>query len=71
MIEGFNGHLEQRLKHISCFNSFEYAKLWLNAYVLKRRVTKLTDCKARFRYLNGKTPLQMTKKVDVDLPTFF
>ena len=71
MIEGFNAHLEQRLKHISCFNSFEYAKLWLNAYVLNRRTTKLTDCKARFRFLNGKVPLQMTKKSDVDIPTFF
>jgi transposase-like protein len=71
MIEGFNAHLEQRLKHISCFNSFEHAKLWLNGYVLKRRTTKLTDCKARFRFLNGKIPLNMTKKVDVDLPVFF
>ncbi|HEQ65481.1 MAG TPA: hypothetical protein ENN64_01485 [bacterium] len=71
MIEGFNSHLEQRLKHINSFNSFEHAKLWLNAYVLKRRCTKLTDCKSRFRFLNGKIPLHMTKKVDVDLPTFF
>lgn len=71
MIEGFNSHLEQRLKHIGCFNSFEYAKLWLNAYVLNRRTTKLTDCKYRFRFLNGKIPLNMTKKPDVDLPTFF
>lgn len=71
MIEGFNGHLEQRLKHISSFNSFEYAKLWLNGYVLKRRSTKLTDCKSRFRFLNGKIPLNITKKDGVDIPVFF
>ncbi|MEA3357429.1 MAG: hypothetical protein U9Q67_03260 [Patescibacteria group bacterium] len=71
MIEGFNSHLEERLKHINSFNSFRHAKLWLNAYVLKRRYTKLTDCRTRFRFLNGKRPLDLTQKLDVDLPTCF
>lgn len=71
MIEGFNEHLEERLRHINSFSSFRHAKLWLNAYVLKRRFTKLTDCRGRFKFLNGKRPLEMTQKLDVDLPTFF
>jgi hypothetical protein len=71
MIEGFNSHLEERLKHINSFQSFLHAKLWLNAYVLKRRTTKLTNCRGKFRKINGKTPLEMTKKVDVDLKGFF
>jgi transposase-like protein len=71
MIESFNKPLEERLKHINSFASFSHAKLWLNAYVLKRRYTKLTDCRGRFKFLNGKRPLEMTQKLDVDLPTFF
>ncbi|MEA3356968.1 MAG: hypothetical protein U9Q67_00845, partial [Patescibacteria group bacterium] len=71
MIERFNSHLEERLKHINSFQSFTHAKLWLNAYVLKRRYTKLTDCRTRFRFLNGKRPLDLTRKLDVDLPVFF
>lgn len=71
MIEGFNSDLEERLKHINSFHSFAHAKLWLNAYVLKRRTTKLTDCRGKFKKLNGKRPLELTQKPDVDLPTFF
>jgi len=48
-----------------------HAKLWFNGYVLKRRFTKFTDCRGKFRSLNGKRGVDMTKKIDVDLPTFF
>lgn len=71
LIEGMNGHLEQRLKSICSFQSVAYAKLWLNGYILKRRLTKFTDCKRRFRYLNGKTGVDMTKKERIDLPLLF
>ncbi len=71
LIEGMNGHLEQRLKSICSFQSVTYAKLWLNGYILKRRFTKFTDCKRRFRYLNGKRGVEMTKKERVNLPLLF
>lgn len=71
LIEGMNGHLEQRLKSICSFQSITYAKLWLNGYILKRRYTKFTDCKKRFRYLNGKTGVSMTKKERITLPLLF
>ncbi len=71
MIEGFNSHLEERLKHLNSFQSFIHAKLWLNAYVLKRRTTKLSDCRGKFKKLNGKRPLELTQKLNADLPTFF
>jgi hypothetical protein len=71
LIEGFNSHLEARLFSLRSFNSFSHAKLWFNGYVLKRRFTKYTDCKGKFRSLNGKRGVDMTKKPDVDLPPLF
>src|SRR5256885_146082 len=71
MIEGLNSHLEARLFTLRSFQSLSHAKLWFNGYVLKRRFTKFTDCRGKFRPLNGKTGVQMTKKPQVDLPTFF
>ena len=71
MIEGLNSHLEARLFSLRSFQSLTHAKLWFNGYILKRRFTKFTDCKGKFRSLNGKTGVQMTKKPNVDLPTFF
>lgn len=71
MIEGLNSHLEARLFSLRSFQSISHAKLWFNGYILKRRLTKFTDCKGKFRSLNGKTELDMTKKLGVDIPTFF
>ena len=71
LIEGLNGHLEARLQKLRSFQTLEHARLWINGYVLKRRFTKFTDCKGRFRYLRGKTGVQMTKKERVDLPLYF
>jgi len=71
IIEGFNGHLEARLFSLRSFQSLSYAKLWFNGYILKRRFTKFTDCKGKFKHLNGKTGLMMTKKTGVDLPILF
>jgi len=71
IIEGLNSHLEARLFSLRSFQSIAHAKLWFNAYVLKRRFTKFTDCRGKFAYLNGKTGVQMSKKPEIDLPTFF
>ena len=71
IIEGMNAHLEARLVSLRSFQSVNYARLWLNGYVLKRRFTKFTDCRGKFRYLNGKTGVEMTKKERVILPLLF
>lgn len=71
IIEGLNSHLEARLFSLRSFQSLTHAKLWFNGYVLKRRFTKFTDCKGKFRSFNGKRGVDMTKKLEVDLPTFF
>lgn len=71
MIEGLNSHLEARLQVLRSFQTVEYARLWLNGYVLKRRFTKYTDCRGKFRSLNGKTGVSLTKKPGVDLPPLF
>lgn len=71
IIEGLNSHLEARLTSLRSFQSTEHARLWINGYVLKRRFTKFTDCRGKFKTLNGKTGVEMTKKPNIDLPTFF
>jgi len=71
LIESFNSHLQGRLKTIKGFESFTHAKLWLNGYFLRRRTKKFTDCRGKFRKLNGKTSLQIVKKPGIDLPSLF
>lgn len=71
IIEGLNGHLESKLQAIRSFQSVSHAKLWFNGYVLKRRFTDYTDCRGKFRSLNGKTGVELTKKPGVDLPRLF
>lgn len=71
IIEGMNSHLEARLISIRSFQSVTYARLWFNGYVLKRRFTKFTDCRGKFRSLNGKSGVELTKKPGIDLPRLF
>jgi len=71
IIEGMNGHIEQRLGSICSFQSVSYAKLWFNGYILKRRLTKYTDAKGKFKYMNGKTGVSKTKKQGVVIPSYF
>lgn len=71
LIEGLNGHLEARLQALRSFQTIEYARLWMNGYVLKRRFTKFTDCRGKFRFLKGKSGIIMTKKQGVDIPSYF
>ena len=69
-MECFNSHLESRLKSIH-FEDFEHAKLWLNGYVLKRRHTRYTSCKGKFRKFNGIKPIELSKKKDAVLIDVF
>lgn len=62
LIELYNSHLEARLKSLKGFSSSKYAELWLNAYVMNRRLRKFTDCGPRFKRLNGTFSLQHTLK---------
>lgn len=71
LIEGLNSHLESRLFALKSFQSVTHAKLWFNGYILKRRSTKFRDCRGKFKSLNGKTGLEMTKKEGIVLPIFF
>lgn len=64
LIEAFNSHLEARIKSLRGFESFLSAELWLNAYVMNRRLSKFTDCTKRYGYLNGVAPIQITAKED-------
>lgn len=71
LIEGFNGHLKDRLKSIRGFKSFHTAARWLNAYVLRRRTTKFKACNGKFKCLNGKTPIENTLKNTKEIPNIF
>lgn len=71
LIEGMNSHIEARLVSLRSFQTVKHAKLWFNGFILKRRFNKFTDCRGKFRYLNGKSGVQMTKKPDIVLPRYF
>lgn len=71
LIESMNSHIEKRLVKIRSFQTVEYARLWFNGLILKRRYTKFTDCSLKFRYLNGKRGVDQTKKERVNLPLLF
>jgi len=68
IIESYNSHLQARLKSIKGFQSFLSAKKWLNAYIIKRRYRKFTDCCKKFGYLNGKSSISQTLKKSAVLP---
>lgn len=71
LIESMNSHLEARVKPLKGFESFKHADLWLNAYFLRRRTKKYTDCSGKFKRLNGKTSFEITKKPGIDISIFF
>lgn len=68
IIESYNSHLQGRLETIKGFQSFESARKWLNAYVIRRRTKKLTDCKGKFRPLNKHCSLEFTIKKQAQWP---
>lgn len=71
LIEGMNSHIETRLQALRSFQTIEHARLWFNGFILRRRMTPYTDCRGKFRYLRGKTGVEMTKKQGVDIPIYF
>lgn len=58
-IENLFRQLNLNIKNIGRFNKFWNAHHYLNAWALKRRFTKFTDCKGIRKHRNGKAPLQL------------
>lgn len=58
-IENLFRQLNLNIKSIGRFNKFWNAHYYLNAWALKRRFTKFTDCKGWRKYRNGKAPLEL------------
>lgn len=68
LVELYNSHLNGRLKTIKGFQSFESAKVWLNAYLIRRRTKPLTDCEPKFKHLNKHSSLELTIKKQAPWP---
>jgi len=64
LIECFNSHLEDRLKSLKGFESIHHARLWFNAYFIRRRLKPFTDCTGRFKSLNGQCSFQLAIQND-------
>lgn len=68
LIELYNSHLTGRLKTVKGFESFASARLWLNAYLIRRRTKELTDRKGKFKVLNKHASLELTIKKQARWP---
>jgi len=68
LIELYNSHIQSRLKSIKGFKSFKNAERWLNAYLIRRRTKSLTDCRGKFKKLNGKNSLELSIKKQANWP---
>ncbi len=71
LIECYNSHIQGRLETIKGFKSFNHANYWLNAYFLRRRTKKFTDCSYKFKHLNGNTSLNISSGNREKLPKLF
>lgn len=71
LIESYNKQLNGRLKTIQGFQSFQSAERWLSAWILQRRLTNFTDCRKRFKRLNGTCSLEKTRMKKFKLPKLF
>lgn len=60
MSECYNSHVNGRVKSIKGFQTFHSARLFANAWLLRRRTLPFTDCEVPFKHLNGKCTLEMT-----------
>lgn len=58
IVEGLNSQLESRINSIKGFESSRTADNYINAWILKRRFAKFTDCRGNFKKFNGKAPLE-------------
>ena len=60
LIEGFHSTtLEIRFTSIRGFKKEQNARNYINALILKYRFHKFTDCKKKFKNLNGRSPLEI------------
>jgi len=66
-----NKQLNGRLKTIQGFESFETAERWLSAWILRKRLTPFTDCRGKFKKLNGTPSIENTRKGGMKIPDFF
>ena len=68
LIELYNSHLNGRLKTVKGFQSLASARLWLNAYLIRRRTKPLTDCGPKFKHLNKHASLELSIKKQAQWP---
>lgn len=71
LIELFNSHFNARLKSLKGFKTKQYADLWLNGLLIRRRTKPFTDCGPKFKHLNGKSSLQMSIKKQAMWPVIY
>lgn len=71
LIESYNSHLNGRLKTIKGFNSFRSAERFFNAWMIRRRTKKFTDCTKPFKHLNGYSSIEKTLKKDLHWSSIF
>lgn len=65
LIEGWNSTtMELRISSIRGFKKEKNARNYINAIILKYRFHKFTDCKKKFKKLNGRSPLEIAKPLD-------
>lgn len=65
LIEGWNSTtLELRFSSIRGFEKEIYARNYINALILKYRFHTFTDCRGKFKKLNGKSPLQAAEPLN-------
>ena len=67
LIEGTNNQIKSRVHSMKGFNSFENANLFLNAWMINRRLKPFRDCRSPFADLNGKTSLEVALKNQQDM----
>lgn len=66
LIEGWNSTtMELRISSIRGFKKEENARNYINAIILKYRFHKFSDCKGKFKNLNGKSPLEIAKPLNI------
>lgn len=68
LIELFNSHVNARLESIKGFQSFESARRWVNAWMIRRRTKTFTDCRKKFKHLNKHCSLEFTIKKQAQWP---
>ena len=65
LIEGWNSTtMELRISSIRGFKKEQNARNYINAIILKYRFHKFKDCKGKFKYLNGKSPIEAAEPLN-------